>query len=257
MTRVASACDLFVTTDGYTAPKIPNSLVIRQGVPDDVDHEYQWEIEPRWDVLFLGWPYRDRGYMVDALTHAFGPRFRHETSVRGKDLTALIRQCRLCVGPQSPYFPGYWSNRLYVVTGHGGLFAAPPVDGMAQEGWRSGENFLALPIDPEQMAGKLQEYTRCDPGQLDTIRRRGYELANSKFTYDERVKQLLAAVAAEPDEPTELDAEPIAMIDRESGPREKVEITAADVGDLNDLLGLTHQAGDAVSGESSTVQEAS
>lgn len=216
---VAADCDLFVMTDGYTAPKIPNSLVVRQGVPDDVDHDCEWDVEKRWDVLFLGTPYRERGALCDALNRTFGPRFKHENNTRGPELTRLIRSCKICVGPQYPYFAGYWSNRLYVVAGHGGLFAAPPVEGMLQEGWRSGDNFLSLPVAPDAMAAKLNEYvTRNDASQLETIRKRGYELANSRFTYDERVRQLLAAIAVEPDEPTELDVEP-----QSDGPEEQPE----------------------------------
>lgn len=240
--RVAAACDLFVMTDGYTAPRIPNSLVIRQGVPDDVDQDCAWEIEPRWDVLFLGTPYQERGELRDALARRFGPRFRHENNVRGKELTQLIRSCRICIGPQHPYFPNYYSNRIYVVTGHGGLFAAPLVQGMAEEGWRSGDNFLLLPVNPEQMAAKVEEYvTRHDASQLETIRKRGYQLANTRFTYDERVRQLLAAVAAEPDEPTELDSEPIGIaiqshdtieVSAVGGPKE-MEFTHQDASDAS------------------------
>lgn len=196
---IAAACDLFVTTDGNTAPQLPNALVIRQGVPDDVDRDCDWKLEPRADVLFLGTAYRDRQLLVDALTQRFGERFQHVNDCRGKELTRLVRSARICVGPHYPRLANYWSNRLYVITGHGGLFAAGPVVGMEAEGWRSGENFLALPSEPEQMAAKLEEYvTRHDAGQLETIRRRGYEFAHAHCTYDDRVRELLAAIAQQP-----------------------------------------------------------
>lgn len=193
---VAAKCDLFALTDGHTAPQLPNSLVIRQGTPDDVDQDCEWDVEPRCDVLFLGTPYRERQLLVNALGQRFGDGFQHVNDCRGSELTQLVRSARVCVGPQYPHLADYWSNRLYVVTGHGGLFAAPPVAGMEREGWRSGDNFLALPLEAEQMAVKLEEYVnRHDRGQLEAIRRRGYQFANEHCTYDDRVRQLLAALA--------------------------------------------------------------
>lgn len=191
---VAKACDWFATTDGYTAKRLPNAFVIRQGVPDDVDPDCEWQVEPCCDVLFLGTPYRERQLLVSALTQRFGDRFRHTNDCRGRELTRVIRSARICVGPHYPHFADYWSNRAYVVAGHGGLFAAPPIAGMETDGWRPGDNFLALPRNAEQMAAKLEEYVqRHDRGQLETIRRRGYEFSRACCTYDVRVRQLLEA----------------------------------------------------------------
>lgn len=217
---VAAACDLFALTDGHTAPQLPNALVVRQGAPDDVDKECEWDVEPRWDVLFLGTPYRERQLLVEALGRRFGDGFKHVNDCRGADLTRLVRSARICVGPHYPHLANYWSNRLYVVTAHGGLFAAPPVPGMQREGWRSGENFLALPLDPEQMAAKLEEYVnRYDRAQLQTIRRNACTHANGVCRYDDRVRELIAALAmdtsrrgAEPPSPaTPAEVEPTAL----------------------------------------------
>jgi hypothetical protein len=87
---------------------------------------------------------------------------------------------------------GYWSNRIYIVAGHGGLFAAPPVEGMQAEGWRPSRNYLALPRDPRQMDDKLAEYLRCDPRQLRAIQQAGHAHARAHCNYDRRVAALLA-----------------------------------------------------------------
>ena len=195
--RVADACDLFATTDGATAPQLPHAVVVRQGVPDDVDQAREWQGELCGDVLFLGCAYQDRQVLVDALGRRFpgAPGFRVVNDVRCGDLTRLVRTYRVVVGPHYPHFAGYWSNRLYVVTGHGGLFAAPRVPGMDAEGWKPGQNYLALPLEPEAMAAQVEEYLRCDANQLESIRRAGFEHANRRCTYDHRVRELLGHLA--------------------------------------------------------------
>jgi hypothetical protein len=188
---IAPACDLFATTDGYAAPKLPGAVVVRQGAPDEIDAEAGWPEEYEGDVLFLGMPYDDRRRLVDACFARFGQRFRAVNDCRGPELTRLVRSFRLVVGPHWPHFAGYWSNRIYIVAGHGGLFAAPTVDGMADEGWRPSANYLALPREPEAMARKLDEYLRCDRAQLRAIQLAGYAHAGEQCSFDRRVAELL------------------------------------------------------------------
>lgn len=200
---VAPACDLFATTDGHTAPKLPGAVVVRQGAPDEIDAAADWpeECKPEeyeGDVLFLGMPYRERQRLIEACFARFGQRFRAVNDCRGPELTRLVRSFRLVVGPQWPHFAGYWSNRIYTVAGHGGLFAAPPVEGMSAEGWRASGNYLALPCDPAAMADKLAEYLRCDPGQLRAIQLAGHAHAREQCSYDRRVAELLAHLSEAP-----------------------------------------------------------
>jgi hypothetical protein len=196
--RVAEVCDLFATTDGYTAPRLEHSTVVRQGVPDDCDASCPWRPELRGEVLFLGCPYADRLRLVDALGRRFGGAagFRSVNNVRGPELTRLVRSFRLVVGPHEPHFAGYWSNRIYVVTGHGGLFAAPTVRGMSDEGWLGGINYLELPLDPRAMAERVAEYLAADDGRLDVVRRAGFEHANAQCSYDARVRELIRRLEA-------------------------------------------------------------
>lgn len=190
---VAAACDLFATTDGFTAGRLPNAAVVRQGVPDDVEHDAPWPEDHTGDVLFLGTPYGERGRLVAELAARFGSRFRCVGNCRGAALTRLVRSYRVCVAPHEPHYDGYWSNRLYVVTGHGGLFAAPVVPGMEAEGWQAGRHFIELPREPTAMAERLAEVLQDEPAEaLHEIQRAGYELANERFSYRHRVAELLA-----------------------------------------------------------------
>ena len=191
---VAPTCDLFITTDGHTAPTLPRAVVVRQGAPDEIDGETGWPEECEGDVLFLGMPYGDRTRLVEACFARFGQRFRAVNDCRGPELTRLVRSYRLVVGPHWPHFAGYWSNRIYIVAGHGGLFAAPPVEGLAADGWRASGNYLALPREPAAIVHKLAEYLACDRGQLRAIQLAGHAHAREQCSYDRRVADLLATL---------------------------------------------------------------
>lgn len=189
--KIAAAVDLYAMSDGCTAPKLPNTAVVRQGAHDDVDESVGWPAEFAGDVLFLGDAYGDRPKLISALRSRFGARFEHVPhGVQGPALTRLVRSYRIVVGPHFPRFANYWSNRIYVVAGYGGLFAAPLVNGMGDEGWRPSQNFLSLPTEPTAMAAKVAEYLRCDEVQLRNIRKTGFEHAR-KLSYDTRVAELL------------------------------------------------------------------
>lgn len=195
---IAPACDLFATTDGHAAPQLPRAAVVRQAAPDQIDAEADWPDEYAGDVLFLGLPYGDRRRLIEACFARFGRRFRAVNDCRGPQLTRLVRSYRLVVGPHWPRFAGYWSNRIYIVAGHGGLFAAPPVAGMSAEGWRAGGNYLGLPCEPVAMADKLAEHLHCDARQLGAIQRAGYEHARGQCSYDRRIAEFLALLARSP-----------------------------------------------------------
>lgn len=212
---VSEACDLTCLTDGHSAPNLPKTLVIRDGCPDDVDDSVPFE--PTKDVLFLGGAYGERPRLISALQSRFGSRFEHVPhGYTGPELTKLIRSFRIVVGPHVPRFANYFSDRLYVVTAHGALFAAPTVPGMDLDGWVPSQNYLALPQEPASMANKVHEIlTRNDAGQLESIRLNGMRHSRSK-SWEVRVSQLLRELEsrglprfrsgdAPPDEPTQLE----------------------------------------------------
>lgn len=192
--QVAAACDVFATTDGYTAARLPNSVVVRQGVPDDVDLTASWPSEYRGEVLFLGTPYRDRWQLIELLARRFGPRFACVRDCRCRELTSLVRSYRICLGPHYPHFAGYWSNRLYVITGHGGLFATPSVDGLQAEGWQPGVNYLPLPLECDAIVDALEQYLHRDADGLRSIQHAGFLFAQENFSYDQRVSELIAHI---------------------------------------------------------------
>ncbi len=189
--NAANLCDVFFTTDGYTAKQITNAVVLRQGVPDDVVTQVPGRASiarPEWqkDVLFLGYPYRDRGEVVGRLHAIYGDRFLHiSDGVRGSELSALMASVKVVVGLNYPRFAHYWSNRIYVVTGHGGCFVAPLVEGMRDEGWVSGLHFLGYRNEEGMFKGI--NHLLNHGAKRERIRAAGQEHAK-RFTYDARVQ---------------------------------------------------------------------
>ena len=116
---------------------------------------------------------------------------RMVSQVFGRELSALIRRHRIIIGPRYPSAPGYWSDRIYVVLGHGGFFLAPEIEGMREEGFVPGVHYGAIGDD----VGRDVRYWLARPEQRARIAREGQELVLSKFTYEHRVRTLCTAIA--------------------------------------------------------------
>lgn len=196
---VSECCDRFFCTDSglATDPNIKNGRLLRQGYPrptDGVKIDTMRRVKYECDVAFLGEAYGPRKLWIRALGREFGNRFRwFRDGVHCDELFHLCRSAKIVVGPPYPNFPGYWSNRLYLTTGYGGLFAGPTVDGMLTEGWMNGEHYLNLPgNDHQETCERLRRYLEpANADTLDEIRRKGTELCRSQFTFRHRVRDLV------------------------------------------------------------------
>ena len=114
------------------------------------------------------------------------------SQVFGRELSSVIRRHRIIIGPSYPSAAGYWSDRIYVVLGHGGFFLAPEVPGMRDEGLEPGVHYAALGDDPVRDI----RYWLARPEERARIARQGQELVLSRFTYEDRVRELCAVIAA-------------------------------------------------------------
>lgn len=159
-THVSGACDIFFTTDGYTVSEhgLPNALVLRQAMPICKEHEGQFRSEYLCQIAHLGSVYGTRFPWRQSLDKHFGSEFRSFEDVHGDDLFDLCKSANIIIGPSYPMHDNYWSNRIYLVAGHGGCFAAPTVAGMREEGWIPGENYF-----------EISPYTHIAIPQLKTL----------------------------------------------------------------------------------------
>lgn len=186
---VAESVDLYFMTDGYTAPRLGNSVVLRQGVPDDVRPGVP---QADWlcDAAFVGSVYhKERREFRSVLRRRLRGEFRHFRNVRGPSLSDLAASVKLFIGPEFPSLPNYWSNRIYVLIGHGGCLLTPEIPGMAEEGWVEGEHYVGY-RDFDEMLEKAHELI-ADDDRREKIRTAGQAFALANFTYDHRIASFL------------------------------------------------------------------
>ena len=88
----------------------------------------------RDDLAFIGQLYGER---ETKRSHPLQRELQRQviSQVFGRELSSAIRRHRIIIGPRYPSAPGYWSDRIYVVLGHGGFFLAPEIEGMRDEGF--------------------------------------------------------------------------------------------------------------------------
>ena len=198
VTACAPLVDRLFMTDGFTAAKIANGYTLRQGIPDDVRPGV---VRDDWkaDVLYLGTPYRDRYPEWSRLSRHFGTRLLTiREGVRGTELADLFASVKVVVGPHWPTAPAYWSNRCYVVAGHGGCFVAPEIAGMSDEGWLSGVNFLSCSPDNQiEMIEAVLSSTGPKGAPLYQYIGTNAKALGQSLTYVERCREMLRVIASD------------------------------------------------------------
>lgn len=187
--QILDHVDLFCTTDGSVVGMLddPKVKVLRQGIGDDCKvGVVPWSLY-ECNVLWLGDAYGKRVDLFETLRKRYRARFFHVNDIRGSELNCVMASANYVVSPNWPIYPGYWSNRLYVATGYGGRVVHPRVEGMADEGWIDGENYLGYSSLGE-LIRILDTFLTL---QEDDIRAAGMKLTRTKFTYVERCKELI------------------------------------------------------------------
>jgi hypothetical protein len=196
--KVSPCCDVFFSTDSGNVDDttLQNQALLRQGYPGpgDVTRDLsRGELTDgyRCDVANLGSVYGYRSGWVRNLYTRFGDRFASfQSGIHGNALFDFCKSAGVVVGPPYPYYPGYWSNRLYLVTGYGGCLACPTVEGMEEEGWLPGTHYAALPLETNHAADVLEDLVKDEPLQ-NHLRENGQKLAFAKHRMIHRVADLV------------------------------------------------------------------
>lgn len=189
MRKVAPLCRKVFLTDGALAQTDWGPWhLLRQGVHAPNVEKVFFPEDERQDVAFIGQVYGDRGRELGAVSQRFEVDVIEDTF--GTDLNEKLRSYRVILGPSFPSVPHYWSNRLYVVLGHGGFFLAPEVEGMAQDGFVPGLHYARLGADPVTDI----EYWLGRSAERERIGRAGQQFVLGHHTYEHRVCELIEVI---------------------------------------------------------------
>ena len=189
MRLVAPLCRVAFVTDGALAQTDwANWHLLRQGVCRQNVQRVHVPEHDRIDVGFIGQVY---GQRQDELARVTQHRPVNQISnVFGPQLNEVIRGHRIILGPRYPSIPHYWSNRLYVVLGHGGFLLTPEIEGMRAEGFIPGLHYAPLSDDPLRDIDHWLER----PAERERIARAGQEFVLDNFTYEQRAAEMVRVI---------------------------------------------------------------
>lgn len=195
--------DIVFTTDGGHDEQWDeigvNHHLLRQGIHEPEHILYNEEPS---GVVFVGTIYtKHRAKMHNFLKRTYGPLYKHYgrrmtggSEVRGLELNRVLAQSKLVIGDSVP-IPSYWSNRVYEMTGRGGVLIHPIVEGLDDEFVPYREYIPYMRGDYDELEEIINHYLDDDK-RRENIRRAGFKRCGD-YTYESRVEQLLATLVHE------------------------------------------------------------
>lgn len=191
-------CDLVFGTDPSIVRKKQLTKpyeILRQGIYEDEAIRYQSSTITR-PVVFVGHSGRrfqpGRRELISWLQETYGNQFTLVSSVRGLELNSLLAKTAVVVGDSYPS-PGYWSNRIYEITGRCGFLLHPQTDGLETE-YTDGTHYVSYPRDDRFRLRELIDYYLTHDKERESIRTTGYEHTKKHFTYKKRCEVLIEKI---------------------------------------------------------------
>lgn len=177
-----------------------NHIYIKPGV--DKAECYLAREKPIKDVIFVGSylyhpEYMYRQTLIDWLRRTYegfefwGPQGKG--LVRNDDLNHLYASTKVVVGDSLilPNHTHYWSDRVYETLGRGGFLIHPYVKGLEEE-FKDKKHLIYYELGNfDNLKFKIDYYLKHDK-EREKIRREGHRVVKKSYTYDERLKQMLA-----------------------------------------------------------------
>jgi len=191
MKRIVPHVNLGFLTDKtwVDAQNNPKLTVLRQGIgaKDMRDGTPDY---PRWPfrVCFLGNPYGDRVDWCVRLKKRYGLHFDIVDKVFNRDLYDLCATVDVFVAPDYPGDDNYWSNRIYLTLGSGGLLVHPRYKGLAEE-FEDGVHYLGY--DSEEEMNKQIDLLLYDKELANKIRAAGAKKVREEYNFVERCRSLV------------------------------------------------------------------
>lgn len=166
------------------------------------------------DVTFVGsypyphpeWPQRNE--LVEWLSSTYDSGFRRygggSTVVRNEPLNDLYASAKIVVGdscnppgPDGPFHPRYWSDRLTETLGRGGFLVWPRIDGLEEQGFVDGEHYRLFDFGDFDTLRSIIDHYVAHPAEARRIADAGQAFVAANHTYQHRMERLLEAAGLE------------------------------------------------------------
>lgn len=203
-------CDLVCTTDGGNDDRWDAAGVRHRWLPPAVtaaDAALSGRFHPAAanKAVFVGsWhayahpEWRHRGALIKRLARRFGPRLvtfpgADGRRVQGQELADILASAAIVVG-DSALVGGtgrYWSDRVPITLGMGGLLVHPTVEGMDEQGLVAGEHFLGAPVGDIDALGDVVAAALAGEYQGTEVRSAGREAVLAEHTYTVRAQRII------------------------------------------------------------------
>lgn len=190
-------CETIFSTDGGHDKEFAElgikKITLRQGIYEP--EAILYDRKKVNDIIFVGNDvFKTRVKMLKTLENHYDSKFKRfghtpGTIVRNLPLNELYASTKVVVGDSQPS-PKYWSNRLYETLGRGGFLLHPKVEGIEEE-FIDGVHLVLYDRDNMgDLISKIDYYLAHDE-EREKIRKAGFELVKSKYTYKDRCKELM------------------------------------------------------------------
>lgn len=192
MQTIAPFVDYGFLTDGTWLSRhvYKNLYFLPQGIGNEDTSLGTPRDEYKCDLAFLGSIYGERMDFVKKLKTLYGDSFKVYNNVFNRDLYDFCASCKILVAPPFPGDHYYWSSRIYMTLGSGGVLAHPVYEGLKKE-FTPDKHFIGYNTGKE-LIEKLNYY--LDPKhakELQKIRMAGYKRCIENYTYQNRAEQML------------------------------------------------------------------
>lgn len=145
-------------------------------------------------LLFLGTAHgaARKGWVAELTARYHGHFLHTRRGYYGRDLANRLAGTKVVVAPDVPVTDRYWSNRVYVTLGAGGLLLHPSSAGLAEQYGPDKE--LVFYRDRGELCEKIDRYL-VQPGERRRLALAGLERTRAAHLYQHRCRELLRVVA--------------------------------------------------------------
>lgn len=195
ITQMTDVCDLGFCTDGdWVARDTSGRLVQLMQGADQRIAGFGQKMGGQKPLLFAG---NDKGgrlrrSFVQEITYTWQGCFSHVERMYGIELADQIASSKVVLAPDFPVTDRYWSNRVYITCGFGGILLHPFCRGLAEH-YKDGRDILFYK-DRQHLNKLICEMITAKPERRREFRDNALKRTLEEHTYLHRVEKLIEVV---------------------------------------------------------------